>query len=334
MIKMIPAAMLFLAMFLPGWAQSIAHAVAEPIKLRIGWQVPWAIQGQIVQIWKHTDILARHGLEADFIGRTYGPVLNELAVAGEVDVVLTADQPAAALFAKMPAWRGISRLMYNRTLTYVPVNSPIQQLEDLRGKAIGIPLGAAAERITLQALQTAETDLPDNVHVINLGIREQGPLVMASPSATAWGNLDALSGFDPIPAIFQDKGLIRVLHQGKVCSLVLMDGKLIDRDPTIPARLNRALLDAYDYYRSHVQEANEWFKQEAGLHLLTDNALRLAAEMEPNLKAVNKASIRLRITDDDFVILQQAADFVAKRTGNQVVMRDFVTNDFVGPPND
>ncbi len=330
MIKMIPAAILFLSAFLAGWGQGVAHAVAEPTKLRIGWQVPWAIQGQIVQIWKHTDILARHGLEAEFIGRTYGPVLNELAVAGEVDVVLTADQPAAALFAAMPTWRGISRLMYNRTLTYVPAKSPIQQLEDLRGKTIGIPLGAAAERITLQALEAAGTDLLDDVRVINLGIREQGPLVLANPDATAWGNLDALSGFDPVPAIFQDKGLIRVLHQGKVCSLVLMNGKVIDRDPTIPARLNRALLDAYDYYRSHVQEANEWFKQEAALHQLSDNALRLAAEMEPNLKAESKTSIRLRFTDDDFVILQQAADFVAGRTGHRVVMRDFVINDYIG----
>ncbi len=69
-------------------------------KIRIGWQIPWATQGQLVQIWKHTDILKKNELKAEFVGRTYGPLLNEIALAGEIDVVLTADQPAAALFSK------------------------------------------------------------------------------------------------------------------------------------------------------------------------------------------------------------------------------------------
>ncbi len=35
----------------------------ELTKLRIGWQVPWATQGQLVQILKHTDILEKNGLK-------------------------------------------------------------------------------------------------------------------------------------------------------------------------------------------------------------------------------------------------------------------------------
>src|ERR1019366_9319058 len=83
-------------------------------KIRVGWQIPWATQGQLVQIWKHTDILKKNGLEAEFIGKTYGPMLNEIALAGGLDVILTADQPAAALFAKDMGWIGVARLMYNR----------------------------------------------------------------------------------------------------------------------------------------------------------------------------------------------------------------------------
>jgi ABC-type nitrate/sulfonate/bicarbonate transport system substrate-binding protein len=108
-------------------------------KIRIGWQVPWATQGQLVQILKHTDILKQNGLTATFVGRTYGPVLNEIALAGDIDVVFTADQPAAALFSKEKGWIGIGRLMYNRTLTYVPPNSPIQKIKGLRGKTMAKP---------------------------------------------------------------------------------------------------------------------------------------------------------------------------------------------------
>lgn len=51
-------------------------------KLKIGWQIPWSLQGQIVQVLKHTDISKNNGIEAEFVGRTYGPELNEAALAG------------------------------------------------------------------------------------------------------------------------------------------------------------------------------------------------------------------------------------------------------------
>ena len=106
----------------------------ETTHLRVGWQIPWATQGQLVQILKRTEILKKNNLSAEFIGRTYGPMLNELALADSIDVVLTADQPAAVLFSKDKGWVAVGRLMYNRTATYVPINSPVKDLGDLKGK--------------------------------------------------------------------------------------------------------------------------------------------------------------------------------------------------------
>ena len=101
------------------------------MSVRIGWQIPWATQGQIVQILKHTDILKNNGLQASFVGRTYGPMLNELAMANALDVVLTGDLPGLTLIAKERGWRAIGRLMYNRTVTYVPSESPLREIKDL-----------------------------------------------------------------------------------------------------------------------------------------------------------------------------------------------------------
>jgi len=86
----------------------------------------------------------------------------------------------------------------------------------------------AAERITVAALKRAGLDPEKDVKIINLGIREQGPLVLGKTEASVWGNIDALSGFDPTPAIFEAKGLIKVLDIGKVCSLVLMNENFIN----------------------------------------------------------------------------------------------------------
>jgi hypothetical protein len=68
--------------------------------IRLGWQVPWATQGQLVMGLKHTNIASLLGLELTYVGFAYGAPLNQAALAGEVDVLLTADQPALLLLGK------------------------------------------------------------------------------------------------------------------------------------------------------------------------------------------------------------------------------------------
>ncbi len=301
---------------------------SELTKVRIGWQVPWATQGQLVQILKHTDILEKNGLQAEYVGRTYGPVLNEIALADGIDIVLTADQPAAALFSKGKGWMGIGKLMYNRTLTYVPPKSTITSLQDLRGKTIGIPIGAAAERITVAALVKAGLDPKKDVKIINLGIREQGPLVLKDKKSARWGTIDALSGFDPTPAIFEAKDLIRVLDVGKVCSLVLMNENFIAKHTGVAEQFMQALFDAYDYYRQNSQQANEWFMKEAGLKGVSHKACDVAASIEPNVSAKSRNDIRVTLTEEDYLILEQAAEFMAPKIKKKVDMRKYVINKY------
>lgn len=302
------------------------HAADETTQLRIGWQVPWATQGQLVQILKHTDILEKNGLSAKFIGRTYGPVLNEIALAGDIDVVLTADQPAAALFSKDKGWIGIGRLMYNRTLTYVPPSSEIKDIKGLRGKTIGIPIGAAAERVTNEALIRNGLDPKKDVRIINVGIREQGPLVIKGGMTGKWGSIDALSGFDPTPAIFEAKKLIRVIDVGKVCSLVLMNQQFIDSHPGVAEQMMQALFDAYDYYQHNATQANTWFMKEARLPDANQQACNIAASIEPNLAGTSRKGIRITFNEDDFEIMQRGADFLAPKLNKTVDMRRFVSN--------
>lgn len=305
-------------------------ALASPgtVKVRIGWQVPWATQGQLVQIWKHTEILKKNGIEAEFVGRTYGPVLNELAMAGEIDIVLTADQPAAALFSKEKGWIGIGRLMYNRTTTYVPPSSPVKTLRDLKGKTIGIPVGAAAERITLEALVQSGLDPSKDVKIVNLDIREQGPLVLKGKDKESWGTIDALSGFDPTPALFEANKLVRVLHSGKVCSLVLMNKSFIGKNPGAAERVAQALFDAYDYYRRNVEQANKWFMEEARLQGVSSDACNVAASIEPNVWVKSRGEIRVTFIEEDFEIMRKAAEFLSPKLGTTVDMRRFVTDEY------
>ena len=314
-------------LFLLAITVSSFSSAAALKKVKIGWQIPWATQGQIVQIWKHTDILKKNGLEAEFIGRTFGPELNELALSDSVDVILTADQPAATLFSKDKGWIGIGRLMYNRTPIYVPPQSSIKTVADLKGKTIGLPMGAAAERTTLQALEKEKMTSKD-VTLLNVDIKEQGAIVRADKNSKKWKNFDALAGFDPIPAILEAEGAVRVIFSGKVVSMVLMSEKAIKKSSDTPVAILKSLVEAYDYYRQHTNEADKWFLEEAHLDDPKFEACKLAASMEPNLSATAKKDIRITFNDEDNQVMQSAADFIAPKIGTKVDMKKYVSNKY------
>lgn len=292
--------------------------------IRIGWQVPWATQGQLTQILKHTVILQENGLKGDFKGFNYGPPLNEAALAGEIDVIFTADQPAATLLSKNPNWVIIGRLMYNRVSLYVPPKSPIKTVADLKNKTVGMPFGAAAQRMALKAERDAGLDPKGDVNNINLDIYEQSDLVRDSNS-TKWDNMDALAGFDPTPAIFEEKGLIRTLAIGKVVSVIVMSKDYIQKNPEAPIKFLKAFHSAYDYYRNNRSEADEWFTTESKL-TITPKALGIAASIEPNLSVNSASEIRLGFIDEDYKTIQEAADFIYDQSlvKTKVIMKDYI----------
>lgn len=298
-----------------------SDAAVTPI--RIGWQIPWATQGQLAQILKHTDLLDQQGLHGEFKGFSYGGPLNEAALAGEVDVLFTADQPAAMLLAKDKNWTIIGRLLYNRVSLYVPPQSPIRTVEELRGKTVGMPFGAAAQRVALAVQREAGLDPARDVHNINVGIYEQSDLVR-DPTAAQWGNLHALAGFDPTPAILEEKGLIRNLATGKIVSVIVMSNQFIERYPDAPARFLTTFYRAYDFYRQNPDQADAWFAAESGLDV-TPAVLSLAASIEPNLWA-DQQEIRLGFNDDDYRIMQEAADFIYDHdlVQERIELRNFI----------
>ena len=304
--------------------QKSSTAPTELTNIRIGWQVPWATEGQLTQVLKNTDILQKNGLKAEFKGFNYGPPLNEAALAGEVDVIFTADQPAATLLSKNPNWVIIGRLMYNRVSLYVPPKSPIKTVTDLKGKTVGMPFGAAAQRMALKAEEDSGLDPKKDVNNVNLDIYEQSDLVR-DPEAIKWGKMDALAGFDPTPAIFEEKGLIRTLAVGKVVSLIVMSKDYIQANPQVPVKFLKAFHAAYDYYRNNVSVADDWFTAESKL-TITPKALQIAASIEPNLSVNSADEIRLGFIDEDYAIIQAAADFIFNQSlvKTKVTMKDFI----------
>ena len=305
------AAKLLLALALGCSGESAPPPAAPGLdRVRIGWQQTWATQGQLAVTLMKTDILQKHGLEGDFKGFSYGGPLNEGALAGEVDVLFTADQPALALASRDGDWGIIGRLMYNRVGTFVPLDSPVKEPGQLSGKTVVVPFGAAAHRATLGAIEGAGLSVDgdeNSVKLNNLGIAEVVALVQAGAEGGRWGAVDAAAAWDPAFADLETQGKVRVVARAQVTSVVVMHDAYAKAHEGADRRFMAALDEATAYYRDHRDEVDGWFIAESALPF-DSKVLALAASVEPNLEP--GAPIRSTLSPADVAGLQEAADFM------------------------
>lgn len=283
-------------------APQVEH-VAPLMPLRIGWQTTWATQGQLAVLLQNHSWLNEQGFEASFVGFSYGAPLNEGALAGEVDVLFTADQPALVLCNKDPDWGAIGRLMYNRVGTLVPASSQVQEATELQGANVAIPIGAAAHRETLAAVKGAQ------LNIYNMGVQEIAALVSAGEKEGKWGDIDAVSAWDPVLAELETKYQARAVDYGQVTSLIMMSDRYKSKYPEAAEKFGLAFEQAYLSFQKDPQKAHQDFMAHSQLSTSVE-ALDLAASIEPNLK--EGAKIRLHLTEDDLYNLQSAADFMTE----------------------
>ncbi len=293
----------------PSAEAEVEEPTLQPI--RIGWQTTWATQGQLAVILMKTDILRQSGFEPEFVGFSYGGPLNEGALAGEVDVLFTADQPAIALMSRAEDWQVVGRLMYNRVGTFVPPESSVQTPAELTGKTVAIPFGAAAHRETLSAIRAAGLDPDADVNAVNLGLQELISVIGAGSEEGRWGTIDAGSAWDPAYADLEHREVVRTIASGVVTSVVVMDQDFVATHPDADRRFMTAMREAYGWYRAHTPQANQWFKAESKLPFDVE-VLDLAASVEPNLKVGKASDIRVSLTEEDIAGMQAAADFMVE----------------------
>ena len=236
-----------------------AYADDEPI--RLGWQIPWATQGQLIQALKHTNITDLTEIDLDYIGFAYGGPLNRAALSGEIDILLTADHPAAVLVSKQRGFKIIARMMYNRVCIYVPPNSELSSLADFSGKAVMGPIGAAAERIALAEITEAGVDL-GSITLSSLDMGQQNAVIA---NGSAWNNVDAMFGFDPLPAIWEANGLIKIVSCGPVVSIVAASEDMLTNHSDKVESFLTAFLLSWDTYRKNPERLGTLFLEEANL---------------------------------------------------------------------
>lgn len=293
-----------------GTLSIVCAASGTTQKIRLGWQIPWATQGQLVMGLKKTNIPELCHLDLEFIGFSYGGPLNKAALAEEVDILLTADQPALVLLSKTDKYAIVGRMMYNRVCIYVPPQSPITRLGELEGKTIMGPVGAAAERVALEAISNAGVKLQE-LRTGNLDMSQQAALLKRS-AGPKWGAIDAMYGFDPLPAVFEESGLARIIHCDKVVSFIVGSKHLIQHRRVDLVNFLKAFSLSWFYFSQQPHAVNQWFAQESRLEV-SQKVLDTCAAVEPNRNARHLSDLRMTLVPEDFTILENALAFLMNR---------------------
>jgi ABC-type nitrate/sulfonate/bicarbonate transport system substrate-binding protein len=293
----------------------LSGALAEPI--RLGWQTTWAVQGQLVMGLRDGGLAKAEGLDIDYVGFAYGAPLNQAALAGDLDILLTADQPAVALLAHSNDFVIVSRMMYNRVCIYVPAASTIRDPSNLAGKVVGGPIGAAAERVAARVLDEGKAT---DFKFAQLDMAAQSALVKAAGAqAKEWRGVDALFGFDPLPAYFEDAGLARMLTCAPVESVIVASRKMVETRRGELTNFLVAFAQSWLWYAENPSRANTAFTMASGLKF-TNAQLDRAASFEPNFTARTPKELNLVLTKKDIDTLQEARDYLA---GKGAVPPDF-----------
>ena len=112
--------------------------------------------------------------------------------------------------------------------------------------------------------------------------------------------------------------------------VIVVSNDFINRNPDSVSRFLKAFKEAYDYYRNNISQADTWFVAESGLDI-TPRALEIAADVEPNLKVASKNEIRIGFNDEDYKIMQEAADFIFDQglVKKRVIMREHIDTSFL-----
>ncbi|MEH6591638.1 MAG: ABC transporter substrate-binding protein [Halioglobus sp.] len=274
------------------------------VPIRVGWQIPAATQGQILQVLKRTDVLDAHGLDPSLVPFSYGGPQVEAAYNGELDIFFAGDQPVVNLIARGGKWKIVARLFEDRVATITPPGSDVSQLSDLRNKTVASPFGSVAHRDAFVQQRQAGFDPDLDVINENVDILEIRRRVL-SGGRESWDGIDAAVVWDPLVARLEIDGLAQVLESKPYLGVVAMSDSFITQQPEAAAEFLAALARAWEYLARHPDQVMQWYIDDTNLGYKRDALV--AARLDSNFDTKTLREIDLSIKTEDIATLEQSA---------------------------
>lgn len=179
-------------------------AADTPSEFRVGYQKGSAILVIAKQRQVFEERLKQLGIgNVKWVEFQFGPPLLEALGAGAVDIGVVGDTPPIFAQAAKANLVYVASAPASASAILVPKDSPIQKVEDLKGKKVAIAKGSSSHNLTVQALAKH-----------GLSFKDIEPVYLAPADAVAafsTGRVDAWTIWDPYFAIAETKHDARVL---------------------------------------------------------------------------------------------------------------------------
>lgn len=201
------------------------------------------------------DMLQEWGLDVDPILLSTGTESRDALLAGEIDVAELGVTPMLTAMARLPKEIvniGVSGFGGGKYRVVVPVDSPIQTMDDLVGKKIAIRVGSGNYTAFLMWADEKGYDIKRDFHIVNMGDTD-------AVAALEAGSVDAVAYWQPMPAILVSQGIAREIFdfEGYVYNPVYLTARRdwLEADPERAARLVAAWMEAQNFATFHKDEA-------------------------------------------------------------------------------
>lgn len=325
-ISEIVRAGVFIAMALLLAVSSNAEETDSSAPIRIGWQIPAATQGQLLQVIKRSNLLHIHGLDPSLVPFSYGGPQVEAAFAGELDVVFAGDQPVINLIARGGKWKIVARLYEDRVSIMIPPNSPVANVQELRGKTVASPFGSIAHRDAFLLQQAAGLDPAKDVSNQDFDILDISHRVLAG-GAESWNGFDAAAVWEPLATRYEKEGVAQRLSTKHSMSVVAISEDFIARNPDASVEFLVALIRAWDFFVHHPDEVMHWYIEDTRLDYTPETLS--STRVDPNFQAKSLSEINLRLGEQHVAALEQGAAWALQSGEGDACILESINQDLL-----
>ncbi|MDR1005319.1 MAG: ABC transporter substrate-binding protein [Bacteroidales bacterium] len=267
-------------------------------RLVVGWQTAWATAGQIIETLDNTNIPALYNSNATFRDFLYGPDMLEAGLGGDIDATTLGVVPIISLLAESDNWIVVCRLIDFPVNTIARTGSNITTFADIKGKKLGVPIGAsgAYPYILLRMQENGLTE--ENTKLLNVSPAEAMVVLQQ-------GGIDALGIWEPTATIIESEGIGKAIDEKRYVGYLAVNKSIVDNHPEQVVDLIESLIEANWYVVNNPKQTDEWFAKRSNFDLHLLGKIRI---IEPNLKAKSINDISVDITPEDIALSQQVAD--------------------------
>ena len=245
---------------------AFAAGEAYPKTIRIGSTAPGHLK---FVVFRNLGLLqkefAAEGIDVEFLTFDGGSAASVALGSGQLDFMYTGNNPALRLAASGADVKAIglsSWVPQNDTTVIVPVDSPAQTLQDLKGKRVAYLVGTVRHSVFSKALNSVGLSTAD-VQSFNLGIENSGP-------AMSRGDLDAIVESSGVAQKLVDAGAARVLFDASgnpewsVPYIITANGDFVRKYPDVATRLLEQDIELAKWVDANPEETIKIFVAETG----------------------------------------------------------------------